>query len=63
MAITHSAAEAEDAAQDALVKAHAALDRLDPERPVRPWLLTIVANEARNRARSADTTRSSGAGP
>ena len=53
MAITHSAAEAEDAAQDALVKAHAALDRLDPDRPVRPWLLTIVANEARNRARSA----------
>jgi RNA polymerase sigma factor (sigma-70 family) len=53
MSITRSAAEAEDAAQDALVKAHAALDRLDPDLTVRPWLLTIVANEARNRARSA----------
>ena len=51
--ITGSAAEAEEAAQDAFVKAHAALPRFREGSPVRPWLLTIVANEARNRARAA----------
>ncbi|MFN8222965.1 MAG: RNA polymerase sigma factor [Gaiellales bacterium] len=43
---------AEDAAQDAFVKAFVALPRFDPARPFRPWLLTIVANEARTRVRS-----------
>jgi RNA polymerase sigma-70 factor (ECF subfamily) len=47
--ITGSAAEAEEAAQTAFIKAHRALDRFDPGRPFRPWLLKIVANEARNR--------------
>jgi RNA polymerase sigma factor (sigma-70 family) len=51
--ITGSAADAEEAAQDAFVKAHAALPRFRPGAPFRPWLLTIVANEARNRARAA----------
>ncbi len=51
--ITMSAAEAEDAAQDAFVKAHAALGRFRRGKPLRPWLLTIVANEARNRRASA----------
>lgn len=51
--ITASAAEAEDAAQDAFVKAHAALGRFRRGEPLRPWLLTIVANEARNRRASA----------
>ena len=51
--ITGSAADAEDAAQDAFVKAHAALRRFRPEASFRPWLLTIVANEARNRRRAA----------
>jgi len=51
--ITGSAAEAEEAAQDAFMKAHAALPRFRKDAPVRPWLLTIVANEARNRARAA----------
>jgi RNA polymerase sigma factor (sigma-70 family) len=46
-------AEAEDAAQQAFVKAYRALDRFDPSRPFRPWLLRIVANEARNLRRSA----------
>jgi RNA polymerase sigma factor (sigma-70 family) len=50
--ITGSAAEAEDAAQDGLVKAFRALDRFRPGAPPRPWLLRIVANEARNRVRS-----------
>jgi len=47
------AAEAEDAAQDGLVKAFRALPRFRPGAPLRPWLLQIVANEARNRRRSA----------
>jgi RNA polymerase sigma-70 factor (ECF subfamily) len=51
--VTGSAPEAEDAAQEGFVKAYRSLHRFDPERPFRPWLLTIVANEARNRRRSA----------
>jgi RNA polymerase sigma factor (sigma-70 family) len=48
-----NAAEAEDAAQEGLVKAFRALPRFRPGAPLRPWLLQIVANEARNRRRSA----------
>src|ERR671910_442654 len=51
--ITRSAADAEEAAQDAFVKAHAALARFRDGAPFRPWLLAIVANEARNRVRSS----------
>ena len=51
--VTGSAAEAEDAAQDAFVKAWKALPRFRRGAPFRPWLLAIVANEARNRRRSA----------
>ena len=50
--ITGDAADAEEAAQDAFVKAHRALGRFRSGRPFRPWLLTIVANEARNRRRT-----------
>jgi RNA polymerase sigma-70 factor (ECF subfamily) len=45
--------DAEDAAQEAFVKAYAALGRFRPGAPLRPWLLRIVANEARNRRRAA----------
>jgi RNA polymerase sigma factor (sigma-70 family) len=45
--------DAEDAAQEGFMKAFAALPRFRPDAPFRPWLLTIVANEARNRRRSA----------
>ncbi len=51
--VTGSAAEAEDAAQEAFVKAYLALGRFREGAPFRPWLLQIVANEARNRRRSA----------
>jgi RNA polymerase sigma factor (sigma-70 family) len=51
--IAGSAAEAEDATQDGFVKAWRALRRFRPGAPFRPWLLQIVANEARNRRRSA----------
>ena len=47
--ITASSAEAEDVAQDAFVKAYYALDRFREGAPFRPWLLRIVANEAKNR--------------
>lgn len=45
--------DAEDAAQEGFMKAFAALPRFRVDAPFRPWLLTIVANEARNRRRSA----------
>jgi RNA polymerase sigma factor (sigma-70 family) len=45
--------DAEDAVQEAFVKAYAALGRFRAGAPFRPWLLRIVANEARNRRRSA----------
>jgi RNA polymerase sigma factor (sigma-70 family) len=51
--IAGSAADAEEAAQDAFVKAYRALGRFRAGAPFRPWLLRIVANEARNRRRSA----------
>jgi RNA polymerase sigma-70 factor (ECF subfamily) len=51
--LTGSAAEAEDAAQDGFVKAWRALRRFRRGEPFRPWLLRIVANEAKNRRRSA----------
>ncbi|MCP9486969.1 MAG: RNA polymerase sigma factor [Gaiellaceae bacterium MAG52_C11] len=49
--ITRNAADAEDAAQAALVKAFSALPRFRRGAPLRPWLLAIVANEARNKRR------------
>ncbi len=51
--ICGNAADAEEAAQDGFVKAYRALRRFRAGEPLRPWLLAIVANEARNRRRSA----------
>ena len=51
--VAGNAADAEEAVQDAFVKAYRALWRFRPGAPFRPWLLRIVANEARNRRRSA----------
>lgn len=51
--VTGSAADAEEAAQDGFVKAYYALGRFRRGSPFRPWLLSIVTNEARNRVRSA----------
>jgi RNA polymerase sigma factor (sigma-70 family) len=51
--ITGNAADAEDALQEGLLKAWRALGRFRADAPFRPWLLRIVANEARNRRRSA----------
>jgi len=51
--ISGGADDAEDAAQEGFVKAFGALKGFKHGAPFRPWLLTIVANEARNRRRSA----------
>jgi len=50
--IAGGSADAEDAAQEGFVKAWSALPRFRAGSPFRPWLLAIVANEARNRRRS-----------
>ncbi len=50
--ITGSAADAEEAAQDGFVRAWLALRRFRRGADFRPWLLAIVANEARNRVRN-----------
>ena len=47
--VAGNAADAEEAAQDGFVKAYRALGRFRRGAPFRPWLLRIVANEARNR--------------
>ena len=47
------ASEADDAAQEAFMKAYYALKHFRPGAAFRPWLLRIVANEARNRRRSS----------
>lgn len=51
--ITGDAEEAEDAAQEAFVKAYGALGRFRAGSPFRPWLLAVVANEAKNRRKAA----------
>lgn len=50
--ILGDAAEAEDATQEAFVKAYYALPRFHSGAAFRPWLLRIVANQARNQRRA-----------
>ena len=51
--ILRDPAEAEDASQEAFVKAYRALARFKPGSPFKPWILTIVSNEARNRRKAS----------
>ena len=51
--VVRNRGDAEDAVQEAFVKAYYAMPRFRPEAPFRPWILRIVANEARNRGRSS----------
>lgn len=44
--------DAEDAAQEAFIRTYRALGSFDETRPLRPWLLHITANVARNRRRA-----------
>ena len=50
--MTRNAAEAEDLAQEALVKALRSHRLYNPERPLRPRLLTVAGNLSRSRLRS-----------
>jgi len=72
--ITASEEDAKDASQEAFIKAFRALGRFRAGAPFRPWLLQIVANEARNQRRgwtrrsnlslrAADQSRDGGAAP
>lgn len=45
-------AEAQDVTQETFIRAYQALGRFDASRPMRPWLLRIAANLARNRRRA-----------
>ncbi|NJN16380.1 MAG: sigma-70 family RNA polymerase sigma factor [Oscillochloris sp.] len=44
--------EADDVAQETFIRAARALAAFDTDRPLRPWLLQIAANLARNRHRT-----------
>jgi RNA polymerase sigma-70 factor (ECF subfamily) len=44
--------EAEDVTQETFIRAFYALARFDETRPLRPWLMSIVANQSSNRRRS-----------
>jgi RNA polymerase sigma-70 factor, ECF subfamily len=46
------AGDAEDIAQETFIRAYRYLNTFDSSRPLRPWLLGITANLARNRRRS-----------
>ncbi len=50
--MTGQADEAADIAQDTFLRAFQALDGFDPQRPLRPWLLRIAGNQARNARRT-----------
>lgn len=49
--------EAQDLAQDAVLRFFSALDRFQADRPVKPWLLTILRNLIRDRARRRKARR------
>jgi len=51
--IVRDAAEAQDVAQEAFVRAYRSLNRFDAGQPFRPWLLRIVTNLAFNSHRGA----------
>jgi RNA polymerase sigma-70 factor (ECF subfamily) len=52
LSLLHNEAEAEDAAQEAFIKAYRALGRFRSESRFSTWLITIVLNEALGRLRN-----------
>jgi RNA polymerase sigma factor (sigma-70 family) len=56
--VTRDAADAEDATQSALIRAFTHIDTFRAGEPFRPWLLRIVANEAKNAVRGRTRRRS-----
>ena len=53
-AVTGSAADGQEAVQNAYLRAYRSLGRFREGAPFRPWLLKIVVNEARNVRRSEE---------
>ena len=51
--IMRDAADAQDAAQEAFMRAYDALGRFDARRPFRPWILRIATNAALNRMKAS----------
>jgi RNA polymerase sigma-70 factor (ECF subfamily) len=51
--LTRNREDAADVAQDAMVRFFSSIDRFDPSRPKRPWLLRIVRNLIHDRFRRA----------
>src|SRR5712664_2809225 len=51
LALLHDRSEAEDAVQEAAVKAWRKLDTVRRGAPLRPWFLAIVANQSRSEMR------------
>lgn len=45
--ITGDRTEADDVAQETFLRLHRTLDRVDPERPLEPWLVRLTINAAR----------------
>jgi RNA polymerase sigma-70 factor (ECF subfamily) len=60
-AVSGSVADAEDATQEAFLKAFYAIGTFRSGESLRPWLLRIVANEAKNQRRSASRRTALGA--
>jgi len=52
LSLLHNESEAEDAAQEAFIKAYRALGRFRSESRFSTWLISIVLNEARGRLRN-----------
>ncbi len=46
--ILHDEHDAEDCLQTATLKAYCAVDKLDPDKPFRPWFATVAANVAKD---------------
>lgn len=44
--------DAEDAVQEGLIRAHRSIGKVREDAPIRPWLLQVIANEARSLVRS-----------
>lgn len=53
ISIAPSAPDAQDAVQEAFIRAYKALGRFRPEAPFRPWLMKIVVNEAKSVRRTS----------
>ena len=51
--IVGDAQDAQDVAQEVFIRAYRGLHHFDTSRPLRPWLLQIAKNLARNRRRTA----------